>query len=33
MILVSIFGDDVSLGLVRVRVEELADDINQIFEG
>ena len=33
MILVSIFGDDVSLGLVRVRVEELAEDINKIFEG
>ncbi len=33
MILVSIFGDDVSLGLVRVRVDELAADINRIFEG
>ncbi len=33
MILVSIFGDDVSLGLVRVRVDELAADINKIFEG
>lgn len=33
MILISIFGDDVSLGLVRVRVEELAEDINKIFEG
>ncbi len=33
MILVSIFGDDVSLGLVRVRVEELAEEINKIFEG
>lgn len=33
MILVSIFGDDVSLGLVRVRVDELAKDINKIFEG
>ncbi len=33
MILVSIFGDDVSLGLVRVRVDELAEDINKIFEG
>ncbi|MDR9501263.1 MAG: roadblock/LC7 domain-containing protein [Desulfurivibrionaceae bacterium] len=33
MILVSIFGDDVSLGLVRVRVDELAMDINRIFEG
>ncbi|MEN8257813.1 MAG: roadblock/LC7 domain-containing protein [Thermodesulfobacteriota bacterium] len=33
MILVSIFADDVSLGLVRVRVEELAEDINKIFEG
>ncbi len=32
MILVSIFGDDVSLGLVRVRVDELAEDINKIFE-
>ncbi len=33
MILVSIFGDDVSLGLVRVRVEELAVLIQKIFEG
>lgn len=33
MILISIFGDDVSLGLVRVRVEELAEAINEIFEG
>jgi len=33
MILISIFGDDVSLGLVRVRVEELASAINKIFEG
>lgn len=32
MILVSIFGDDVSLGLVRVRVDEIAEDINKIFE-
>lgn len=32
MILVSIFGDDVSLGLVRVRVDELAEDINKIFQ-
>lgn len=32
MILVSIFGDDVSLGLVRVRVDELAADINKIFQ-
>lgn len=33
MILISIFGDDVSLGLVRVRVEELAAAIKKIFEG
>lgn len=33
MILVSIFGDDVSLGLVRVRVDELGSAINEIFEG
>lgn len=32
MILVSIFGDDVSLGLVRVRVDEIAENINKIFE-
>lgn len=33
MILVSIFTDEVSLGLVRVRVEELALLINKVFEG
>lgn len=33
LILISIFGDDVSLGLVRVRVEELALAIKKIFEG
>ncbi len=33
LILISIFGDDVSLGLVRVRVEELAAAIKTIFEG
>ncbi|MEN8141023.1 MAG: roadblock/LC7 domain-containing protein [Thermodesulfobacteriota bacterium] len=33
MILISIFGDDVSLGLVRVRVEELSTEISNIFKG
>lgn len=31
MILVTIFGDDVSLGLVRLRVAELTQSIEQIF--
>ena len=31
MILVTIFGDDVSLGLVRLRVAELSQSIEQIF--
>ncbi len=31
MILVTIFGDDVSLGLVRLRVAELSDNIKKIF--
>ena len=31
MILVTIFSDDVSLGLVRLRVAELSESIEQIF--
>lgn len=33
LILITIFGDDVSLGLIRCRVAELADTLAQIFEG
>jgi len=33
LILITIFGDDVSLGLVRCRVSELAESIAEIFEG
>ena len=33
LILVSIFGADVSLGLVRCRVEELSGAFNKLFEG
>ena len=31
MILVTIFGDEVSLGLVRLRVAELAENIKKVF--
>jgi predicted regulator of Ras-like GTPase activity (Roadblock/LC7/MglB family) len=33
LILVSIFGEEVSLGLVRCRVEELTGAFNKLFEG
>lgn len=33
LILITIFGDDVSLGLIRCRVAELSDGLAQIFEG
>lgn len=33
LILLTIFGDDVSLGLIRCRVAELSDTLAQIFEG
>jgi predicted regulator of Ras-like GTPase activity (Roadblock/LC7/MglB family) len=33
LILVSIFGGDVSLGLIRVRVEELTGAFHKLFEG
>jgi predicted regulator of Ras-like GTPase activity (Roadblock/LC7/MglB family) len=33
LILVSIFGEDISLGLVRCRVEELSGAFNKLFEG
>ncbi len=33
LILITIFGDDVSLGLIRCRVAELSESLSQIFEG
>ncbi|MBU0485659.1 MAG: roadblock/LC7 domain-containing protein [Proteobacteria bacterium] len=33
LILITIFGDDVSLGLIRCRVAELSDSLAEIFEG
>jgi predicted regulator of Ras-like GTPase activity (Roadblock/LC7/MglB family) len=33
LILIAIFGNDVSLGLVRCRIAELSESILQIFEG
>ena len=33
LILITIFGDDVSLGLIRVRVSELEKAIHALFEG
>lgn len=33
LILITIFGDDVSLGLIRCRVAELSESIQEIFEG
>lgn len=33
LILVSIFGEDVSLGLVRCRIADLSDSLREIFEG
>jgi predicted regulator of Ras-like GTPase activity (Roadblock/LC7/MglB family) len=33
LILISIFGSDVSLGLIRCRVEELSGAFNKLFEG
>ena len=33
LILITIFGDDVSLGLIRVRVSELEKSIHEIFKG
>ena len=33
LILVNIFGGDISLGLVRCRVEELSGSFNKLFEG
>lgn len=33
LILITIFGDDVSLGLIRVRVAELEKSIHELFKG
>ena len=33
LILITIFGDDVSLGLIRVRVAELEKAIHELFKG
>ncbi|MFZ5774449.1 MAG: roadblock/LC7 domain-containing protein [Thermodesulfobacteriota bacterium] len=33
LILITIFGEDVSLGLVRCRVTDLSDALQKIFEG
>ncbi|MFC1523959.1 roadblock/LC7 domain-containing protein [Thermodesulfobacteriota bacterium] len=33
LILVTIFGENVSLGLVRVRISDLSESIRELFEG
>ena len=32
LILITIFGDDISLGLVRLRISQLAETIKKLFE-